>query len=175
VIDAIRAWVRLYGEVPTLADWDPARARRLGQDWRIARYNRGDWPSARTVQTRFGSMSNAIKQAGLTPRPRGSHGSARADERKHSRQNLVHVMASEYAERTPDPDALVTAVRSLVRARQSGDSTAVHSALIEIAARALAWAEQPGADLATECRAPSERIRSDGLPRHSESRHAMSA
>jgi hypothetical protein len=59
-------------------------------------------------------------------------------------------MASDYADRSPDPGALVTAVRSLAHARQSGDPTAIHRALIEIAARALAWAEQSGAGLPTE-------------------------
>jgi len=37
IIDAFVEWVRRYGDIPTMADWDPARARRLGQDWRIAR------------------------------------------------------------------------------------------------------------------------------------------
>jgi hypothetical protein len=36
IVDAFVEWVRRYGDVPTMADWDPARARRLGQDWRIA-------------------------------------------------------------------------------------------------------------------------------------------
>lgn len=144
VTDAIRAWVRLYGEVPTLADWDPARARRLRQDWRIARYNHGDWPSARAVQARFGSMSKAIEAAGLPRRPIGSHGVSRVDERRTWRQGLVEVLARAYAEQTPDPDAFVTALRSLAHARQVGDPAAMHSALIEIAARALAWAEHPG-------------------------------
>lgn len=52
---------------------DPARARRLHQDWRIARYHRGGWPSTRTVIARVGSMGTAIKAAGLALRPIGSH------------------------------------------------------------------------------------------------------
>ena len=72
ILDAIRARVRLYGEVPMLADWDPSRARRLGQDWRIARYHRGDWPSVRTVIARFGSVSAAVAAAGAAPSRRPS-------------------------------------------------------------------------------------------------------
>ena len=146
VTDAIRAWVRLYGEVPTLADWDPARARRLRQDWRIARYNSGDWPSTRTVHTRFGSMSRAIEAAGLQPRAVGSHGSSRSDERRSSRHGLVEALASAYAERTPSPEPLTSAIRALAHARQAEDPTAIHSSLIEIAARALAWADNAGSD-----------------------------
>jgi hypothetical protein len=150
VTDAIRAWVRMYGEVPTLADWDPARARRLRQGWRIARYNQGDWPSARAVQARFGSMSKAIEAAGLPPRPVGSHGSSRADERRSSRESLVKVLASTYADRPTDPDTLAMALRSLANARRIGDPTAIHSALIDIAARALALAEHADAEPRTE-------------------------
>jgi hypothetical protein len=38
ILAALVEWTRRYGDVPTLADWDPHRARRLGQEWRIARY-----------------------------------------------------------------------------------------------------------------------------------------
>jgi hypothetical protein len=57
---ALVEWTRRYGDVPTLADWDPQRARTLGQEWRIARYHQGDWPSARTVANHFGSFSAAV-------------------------------------------------------------------------------------------------------------------
>src|SRR6476646_9282510 len=72
ILDAIVEWTRRYGDVPTMADWDPVRARRLGQVWRIARYNDGDWPSARTVVNHFGSFRAAVAAIGLVPRERSS-------------------------------------------------------------------------------------------------------
>jgi hypothetical protein len=70
VVDAIRRWNALYGEPPTLADWEPSRARERGQEWRIDRFTSGDWPSARIVRYHFGTMSAAIVAAGLRPRRR---------------------------------------------------------------------------------------------------------
>src|SRR4051812_2461702 len=68
ILAAIRAWCSLYDEVPCQADWDPHRARRIGQEWRIRRYRTGDWPSLKTVINRYGRLSDAIAQAGLAPR-----------------------------------------------------------------------------------------------------------
>jgi len=31
IVDAMLEWTRRYGDVPTMADWDPARAQRLGR------------------------------------------------------------------------------------------------------------------------------------------------
>jgi len=144
IVNAIHGWIRLYGEVPTLADWDPPRARRLRQDWRIARYYRGDWPSTRTVVARFGSMSNAIRAAGIPPRPVGSHGQTRARERTGARRTVVAELATAYAADTSSPDELARAVRKLATARRREDPSAIHSALIDIAAHSLAWAEVAG-------------------------------
>lgn len=71
VLEAIIEWVRRYGDVPAMADWEPSRARRLRQDWPIARYNQGDWPSLRTVVHHFGSLGAAIAAAGLAARSPG--------------------------------------------------------------------------------------------------------
>jgi Homing endonuclease associated repeat len=68
ILDAIQRWNELYGQPPTLADWEPSRARRLGQDWRAHRWERGDWPSTRVVRSHFGTMSAAIRAAGLPAR-----------------------------------------------------------------------------------------------------------
>lgn len=50
-LDAFVPGTKRYGDLPTMDDWDPARARRLGQDSRIARYLQGEWPSALSSQT----------------------------------------------------------------------------------------------------------------------------
>ena len=68
ILDAFVPLTKRYRDLPTMADWDPARARRLGQDSRIARYLQGDWPSARSVARHFGSFANAAAMAGLIPR-----------------------------------------------------------------------------------------------------------
>lgn len=68
ILDAIRRWNRQYGEPPTLADWEPSRARRQGDDWRAERWEAGDWPSTRMVRNHFGTMSAAIRAADLVPR-----------------------------------------------------------------------------------------------------------
>lgn len=31
IIERIREWTLLFGELPTIRDWDPSRARRSGQ------------------------------------------------------------------------------------------------------------------------------------------------
>ena len=85
ILEALVEWTRRYGDVPAMADWDPVRARRLGQTWRIARYQEGDWPSARSVAHHFGSFAAAVTAAGLVPRPRSSTAEARADARRRNR------------------------------------------------------------------------------------------
>ena len=73
ILDAMIEWTRRYGDIPTMADWDPSRAKRLGQTWRIARFYQGDWPSARSVACHFGSFANAAADAGLVARRPGAH------------------------------------------------------------------------------------------------------
>jgi hypothetical protein len=142
VIAAIRAWVRRYGAVPTLADWDPSRARRLGQDWRIARYHQGSWPSTRAVIARFGSMSAAISAAGLPPRAVGAHGRRHAGQDACAREAAARLEgAGAIAE---EGAGLADALRTLSAARRQQDPVAMHSALIDVAGAALAWAELAG-------------------------------
>src|SRR5205085_12332045 len=93
ILDAIREWVRRFGDVPAMADWDPARARRLKQDWRIARYHDGDWPSVRSVAYHFGSLSKAIEAAGLQQRHASSQLAGRRAERAVNRRALALLSA----------------------------------------------------------------------------------
>jgi hypothetical protein len=50
-----------------MPDWEPSRARRTDQSRRAERFEAGDWPSAKTVQTAFGTFNAAIAAAGFTP------------------------------------------------------------------------------------------------------------
>jgi len=137
ITDAFVAWTKRYGDLPTMADWDPARARRLGQDWRIARYLQGDWPSARTVAKHFGSFANAASAAGLMPRAAGTQHDDRASERLQNRHTVARISASG---RDPGVEDLARSLRTLAAARRASDPVAVHAALIDIAGSALSWA-----------------------------------
>lgn len=143
VLEAIVEWTRRYGDVPGMADWDPARARRLNQDWRVARYRLGDWPSVRTVAHHFGSLSAAIAAAGLTPRPRASQHADRRAERAANRHAVARLRS---VERAPGITDLADCLGELAGARKAADPVAIHSALVDVAASALAWAGTLGAE-----------------------------
>jgi hypothetical protein len=143
ITEAMLEWTRRYGDVPTMADWDPTRARRLGQDWRIARYHTGDWPSARSVALHFGSFAKALASAGLVPRERSTHNGGRQAEQAANRYAAA---AARGAANQPGVADLATSLRALARARSAQDPTALHAALIDIAGSALAWAQTFGAE-----------------------------
>jgi hypothetical protein len=143
VLEAIVEWTRLYGDVPTMADWDPVRARRLKQDWRIARYRLGDWPSVRSVAHHFGSLSAAIAAAGLIPRPRASQHADRRAERAANRHAIASLRAGD---RRPGVSDLAGALGDLAAARKADDPVALHAALVDVAASALAWAQAVGSE-----------------------------
>lgn len=68
VIEKIQEWNRLYGEPPVTADWNPSLARWRCQEFRIARYRAGDWPSVNAAKAPFdGSFDTAVRAAGLVP------------------------------------------------------------------------------------------------------------
>ena len=108
ILTAIREWARLYKEPPAIADWSPARARSGGQLWRLDRYYAGNWPSTNTVVRRFGTFSEAVRQAGLEPRPRGRHTGAAPS---------IPVDAREIIRRQLDSNSLQLSTRGAGRAR----------------------------------------------------------
>jgi hypothetical protein len=137
ILVAIREWTARYGEPPTLADWDGVRARRLGQEWRIARYRGGDWPSLQTVIYNYGSLGAAVKAAGLSPRPHGLHARHAAGFRAHSRRMLVLESATSEREHA----TVAASLRLVARHRASGDQEALHRSLLMLAVAALTWAD----------------------------------
>src|SRR4051812_6758301 len=143
ILDGIVEWTRRYGEVPTMADWDPVRARRLCQLWRIARYHDGDWPSARSVANHFGSFRVAVAATGLVPRAR----SASREERDATRRSSRMAVATARSLAGPaDPRGLADAVRAVAAGRSAGDPVALHAALLDVATVALAYAEVAAAE-----------------------------
>ena len=143
ITDAMVEWTRRYGDVPAMADWDPVRARRLGQDWRIARYNQGDWPSARSVALHFGSFAKAATAAGLIPRVRSTAHDQRQQQLAANRHAVAQAGATDSQPGLAD---LAATLRTLAHARREQDPVAVHAALIDVAGSALAWARLFGAD-----------------------------
>ena len=143
ILAALVEWTRRYGDVPTLADWDPHRARTLGQEWRIARYHQGDWPSARTVANHFGSFSDAVAAAGLLPRDGGRHHVDRSTERSANRLTVAQLAARSHQ---PGINDFAGTLRILAAARRTHDPVSLHVALLEVAAAALAWAGTLGAE-----------------------------
>jgi hypothetical protein len=140
ILDAIRRWNTIYGEPPTMADWDPYRARLKGQDWRIERYDDGRWPSAKTVRNHFGRFSDAVAAAGLVPRHQGQQrpqpGLALNRETKLHLASLQRLRQGQTT-----PLVLAEAVREVSRAAASDRRDDLRAALIDLAAAALTWAE----------------------------------
>ena len=134
ILVAIREWASRYGEPPTMADWDPVRARRLKQDWRQVRYRAGDWPSLNTVLYHYESLGVAVRLAGLASRPAGLHAGQAAPFRAHTRR-LVALEAA-----TEDGISVADALRQVACHRASGNQEALHRALLVLAGAALRWA-----------------------------------
>lgn len=143
IVDALVEWTRRYGDVPTMADWDPVRAERLGQEWRIGRYYHGDWPSARSVATHFGSFAHAAAAAGLVARPPHAHHDRREAEQRFNRRVAAK---RRVVGRAPGHADVARCLRALARARADEDPVALHASLIDLAGAALAWAELSGSD-----------------------------
>jgi hypothetical protein len=132
VLEAIQEWERRHGEPPGMADWDPARARGLRQDWRTVRFYEGDWPSIVTVKHHFGTLNRAIAAAGLRPRVRG--------ERTVS--GRLRSAATDGPRPARHQQVLASRVRSVADAANSDDTTLLAEALKDLAVTALGWADE---------------------------------
>jgi hypothetical protein len=144
VLRAIRAWTRRYGDLPVQADWDPARARALNQAWRIERYRSGDWPSVATVRYHFGSLSAAIRRAGLVPREAADDAESQSGRRSANRLALAQQLHPSSTMGLNE--ALADGLRGIQAARAGHDDAALREALIVLAGTALAWAAHGTSD-----------------------------
>lgn len=148
ILEAIRRWHSRHGEPPTMADWDPYRARRIGQEWRISRYDDGSWPSMKTVRNHFGRLSTAVAAAGLVPRHQGQSRPQPAVALDDEIQlHLAHLRRQRAGQTTPL--VLADAVREVSKAHASSEPADLRAALIDLAAAALSWATAADADPAT--------------------------
>jgi AcrR family transcriptional regulator len=75
VLEAMRVWRDLYGQLPSSYDWSRTHARRRGEE-ALDRLAAGDWPAASVIADVFGSWSAAQAAVGATqettPQPGGS-------------------------------------------------------------------------------------------------------
>lgn len=96
----IKDWTAETGSPPRVRDWSPAHAPAGHQG--AGRYlaERGQWPSASVVVSRFGSFPAAVRRAGLEPTaPAGG------SQRVWSRGRIVEAMQCWYAEQWPPSDS----------------------------------------------------------------------
>jgi hypothetical protein len=145
ILDAIKRWNELYGEPPTMADWDPYRARQIGQAWRVERYDDGEWPSAKSVRNHFGRLSEAVASAGLVPRLQGQRRPRRTPMLDPEVACLVATVRG-FRDRREPARRLAEAVKLVAAARSGGEPADLRVALAEVAAAAMDWAgsESPG-------------------------------
>ena len=113
IIERIREWALLYGEPPTIRDWDPSRARRTGQIWRAERFEAGAWPSVAMVKRQFGRFNAAVQAAGLAPR----QGPRRVKRHLAGPEQVIGAIV-EWTKRYGEPPT--QADWDTVRARRSG-------------------------------------------------------
>lgn len=133
ILHAIREWTRRYGDPPLQADWDVARARKQHDHWRIERYRSGDWPSLVTTRWHFGSLSAAIRAAGLEGPVRWEPLEERVQ--RQMRNALVVLGGPQDA---GGSESLPEAVREVARARDQ-ETEALQAALVRLADTALRW------------------------------------
>src|SRR5262245_48539877 len=127
ILRAVREWTRRYGDPPLQADWDVARARKQADHWRIERYRSGDWPSLVTTRWHFGSLSAAIRAAGLEPPVRWEP----LDERvQRQLRNALALLGGQDEGGGAEPVA--QAVRDVARAREQGGDE-LQAALVRLA------------------------------------------
>jgi hypothetical protein len=140
ILEAIRRWTKRYGTPPSQADWDPGRARALGQDWRVVRYQTGAWPSAYSVRASYGSLGAGIRAAGLRAPPQRDGINAAVVRNYLNRRRLAILFAREIGE--PGPKVIAEQLRAVTAARTAQDDEALAGALTDLAGAALAWADE---------------------------------
>lgn len=147
IIDAIRRWAYRYGEPPTVADWDPTRANRIGQNWRAERFQAAEWPSADIVRAAFRTFNAAVEAAGMTPQPTPRRAPTRVAARPGRTEDAPSLLLSVAMERARadarrrGPEQIADQLRAVSGACRAGDPHALRAELVRLAGRVLAWAD----------------------------------
>lgn len=143
VIEAVRSWASEYGKPPTSTEWEqgkPAKYAQAALDkarlWneKAARFDAGTYPSNDTCRRFFGTFGAALAAAGFEPRPEGR--TPRALTELHAEQLRTRMKGD-----AAGPDQLAHGIRTVMQARQARDNLSLRSALLDLAAVAMAWAE----------------------------------
>lgn len=92
IIAAIQWWADEYGEPPAIPDWNPTKARYMGDEARAEHFEQvhadGMVPTFKTVVRKFGSWNAGIAAAGFEPRRPGGYAE------NHARRRAVRARAA---------------------------------------------------------------------------------
>lgn len=88
LIKAMQDWETIFGEPPSIVDWNSTQARKLGDEVRAKYFddNKDQWPWFSQVVREFGTWNAGIKAAGFTPRPR--HGTSESNSVNRKRKSV---------------------------------------------------------------------------------------
>jgi hypothetical protein len=174
IVLKMQSWHERHGEAPCSADWNPSLARWRAQEWRVARYRDGQWPSTNAVKRAFGgSFDAAVRAAGLTPArpgPRRAAGVARpaAEPRAPLAPREVDDELRAAAERVRRAEARADALRARLEAGVARAEAA--EAKARAARRAAAEAE--AARHEADARTRAARDQADAALRDAETMRA---
>lgn len=142
ILDAIRQWVRRYGEPPGVIDWNPSLARHRGTPQRAAAFLSGDYPHSVTVVQRFDGWVAALRAAGCEPRKPGPRTDVKSRADRLSRRNLQRLRSAKPSVARVGATDFAASVRAVAEAERSGEPELLQDALLTCAAVAVAWADR---------------------------------
>lgn len=137
ILERVKLWALIAGRPPSQVQWGAeGKLRKLIDGLRhrfqvhldcLELYQQGDFPTAQTLANRFGSMNAALVAAGFDAR---STGNQPQDERDHERQVAR------------GRESLDEAYSRVATARESGNQTELHNALVATAMAAFSEADK---------------------------------
>ncbi len=126
-----------YGEPPTIADWDPARACTAGHLWRVRLLRTWRLVVGGAVRRHYGTFGQAVAAARFRRRSHGGRSQWDAECRGHT-LNATPARAAP----TPDvfPEHLARRVPAVADSHKSAEEDMLRLALIALAEGAREWA-----------------------------------
>lgn len=141
ILERIKLWAAIAGRPPSQIQWgakgklekliDKLRHRLQQHLDCLDLYQQGDFPTAQTLASRFGSMNAALVAAGFDARPVG----------KQPAEELDAEMAAARSNGR-ERESLDDAYQRVADARESGGEDQLHEALVATAMAAFNEAEQ---------------------------------
>ena len=138
ILAAIVKWTELYHEPPATRTGLPHAPAAPVKNGGMSATTPATGP-APTPSSAASARSTAVTQAGIQPRPRGRHTASRTTIARDAREAIQSQLNTRGLQCGP---AVVAArVRSVAAAREADDAALLRSALIDLAAAALSWAD----------------------------------